>query len=108
MCSASKGTLKTGFTTSRWEALAAAQPKPPILQKEGAWAKCERSPRLLKLIILVTLETEIRRIIIQSQPRQKISEILSQQTAGHVAHACHLSYVDSMNRIAVQDGLGIK
>jgi hypothetical protein len=38
------------------------------------------------------LEAEIRNIEVQSQPRQKVHETLSQPIAGVVAHTCHPNY----------------
>jgi hypothetical protein len=50
--------------------------------------------------------------MIQGQPRQKVHETPSQpifKKLGMVAHACHSSYVGSMNRrISIQAGPGKK
>jgi ribosomal protein L31 len=52
-------------------------------------------------MILPTREAEIRKITVWGQTGEKAHEILSQSTTkslGKVAHACHPSYVGSINR----------
>jgi hypothetical protein len=54
-----------------------------------------------------TWEAEIGGMAVHGQPGQKVSEISSQPTAGHVAGTYHPSYLGSVNmRIVVQTGLG--
>jgi hypothetical protein len=59
-------------------------------------------------IILATQEEEIGKIVVPSQPGQKVIETPSQQKElGMMANACHRSYMGGVNRKnAVQTGLG--
>jgi hypothetical protein len=61
-------------------------------------------------VILATWEAEIRRIVIQGQPRQKVSETPSlQKMLNVVVHTCHPIYAGSINqRIKAHTGPGIK
>jgi hypothetical protein len=54
----------------------------------------------LSLIIPATQEAEVKRIMVQGQPRQKLIKTPSQSisSAGMVARACGLSYIGHIGR----------
>jgi hypothetical protein len=59
-------------------------------------------------IVPVTQEVEIRRLMVQVQSMEKVSETSHlNNKPGMVVYACHPSYAGGMNRrIAVQSSLG--
>jgi hypothetical protein len=62
----------------------------------------------MPVVIPVTWEAVIERIEVQSQPRQKASEIPSHKL-GMVVYTCHPSYARGLNRrISIQAGLSKK
>jgi hypothetical protein len=72
--------------------------------KNHSWAQW------LTSVILGSQKAVIRRITIRGQPGQKSSgnPISTNKKLGVLAHACHLSYLVSINRrMVVQAGLGI-
>jgi hypothetical protein len=52
-------------------------------------------------VISFTWEVEIRKIIVQGQPEQKVSETLSQKPSYVVVHACGPNYSGGRSRIVV-------
>jgi hypothetical protein len=58
-------------------------------------------------VILVTVEAEIGRIVVQSQLGKKVCKIRNKK-AGHVMHTYHPSYEQTLNRrVSVQASPGI-